>query len=119
MNKFSAKRARLQRTRAKMRRLDTDRPRLSVHRSSAHIYVQLIDDTSRKTLAAASTLDKELKGTLKTGADTEAAKAVGKLVAERAVKLGITDVRFDRGSLLYHGRVAALADAAREAGLKF
>ena len=95
------------------------RPRLSVHRSSAHIYAQVIDDVNGATLAAASTMEKDLKGSLKTGADKAAAAAVGKLVAERAVKAGVTDVVFDRGSLLYHGRVKALADAAREGGLKF
>jgi len=94
-------------------------PRLSVYRSSKHIYVQVIDDTQSKTLAAASTLEKDLKGSLKTGADKAAAAAVGKLIAERALKAGVTTVVFDRGSYLYHGRVKALADAAREGGLKF
>jgi large subunit ribosomal protein L18 len=95
------------------------RPRLSVHRSSAHIYAQVIDDANGVTLAAASTLEKELKGSLKTGADKAAAAAVGKLVAERAIKAGVKDVVFDRGSFLFHGRVKALADAAREGGLNF
>ncbi|MGQ0457865.1 MAG: 50S ribosomal protein L18 [Hyphomicrobium sp.] len=95
------------------------RPRLSIHRSSAHIYAQVIDDVKGATLAAASTLEKPLKGSLKTGADKAAAAAVGKLVAERAVKAGVTEVVFDRGGFLYHGRVKALADAAREGGLKF
>jgi large subunit ribosomal protein L18 len=97
----------------------TRRVRLSVHRSSKHIYVQLIDDLKGETIAAASSLEKLLRGALKTGADIEAAKAVGKLVAERAVAKGIKDVVFDRGRYLYHGRVKALGDAAREGGLKF
>ena len=95
------------------------RPRLSVHRSGKNIYAQIIDDASGRTLAAASTLDKDVKGSVKTGADKAAAAAVGKLVAERAVKAGVTEVVFDRGGFLFHGRVKALADAAREGGLKF
>lgn len=95
------------------------RPRLSVHRSSAHIYAQVIDDANGKTVAAASTMEKDLKGALKTGADKAAAAAVGKLVAERAIKAGISEVVFDRGGFMFHGRVKALADAAREGGLKF
>ena len=95
------------------------RPRLSVFRSSKHIYVQLINDATGQTLAAASTLEKDVKGRLKTGADQAAAKEVGKLIAERAVKAGIKDVVFDRGSYMYHGRIKALADAAREGGLNF
>jgi len=94
-------------------------PRLSVHRSSKHIYAQVIDDVKGHTLAAASTLDKDLRGKLKTGADVEAAGAVGKLIAERAKKAGVEKVVFDRGPYIYHGRVKALADAAREGGLKF
>ncbi len=93
-------------------------PRLSVHRSNNQIYAQVIDDTKGVTLASASTLDKELKG-LKTGATVESATKVGKLVAERAKKAGVTKVMFDRGSFLYHGRVKALAESAREAGLEF
>jgi large subunit ribosomal protein L18 len=95
------------------------RARLSVFRSSKHIYAQVIDDAGGKTVAAASTLDKDLKGALKTGSDVDAAQAVGKLVAERALSAGVKDVVFDRGGYLYHGRVKALADAAREAGLNF
>jgi large subunit ribosomal protein L18 len=95
------------------------RLRLSVHRSSKHIYVQLIDDLKGETVAAASSLEKLLRDALKTGANIEAAKAVGKLVAERARAKGIEDVVFDRGRYLYHGRVKALGDAAREGGLKF
>ena len=95
------------------------RPRLSVHRSSKNIYAQVIDDANGITLAAASTLDTSLKGSLKTGADKSAAEAVGKLVAERAVAAGVKEVVFDRGRFIYHGRVKALAEAAREAGLQF
>lgn len=95
------------------------RPRLSVHRSSKHIYAQIIDDAAGRTLVAASSMEKDLKGSLKTGADKAAAAAVGKLLAERAVKAGLKQVLFDRGGYIYHGRVKALADAAREAGLDF
>ena len=96
-----------------------DRPRLSVFRSSQHIYAQIIDDKSGKTLVAASSLEKDMRSSLKTGADKAAAAAVGKLVAERASKVGLKKVVFDRGGYLFHGRVKALADAAREAGLSF
>jgi large subunit ribosomal protein L18 len=95
------------------------RPRLSVHRSSRHIYAQVIDDERGHTVAAASSLEKDLKGTLKTGADKAAAAAVGKLLAERATKAGITNVVFDRGGFKFHGRIKALADGAREGGLSF
>jgi large subunit ribosomal protein L18 len=95
----------------------TGRARLSVHRSSKHIYAQVIDDVKGATLAAASSLEKDMRG--KTGANVDAAKAVGKLVAERAVEKGVKDVVFDRGGYRYHGRIKALADAAREGGLKF
>ena len=95
------------------------RPRLSVFRSGKNIYAQVIDDSKGATLAAASSLDKKLKDGLKTGADKSAAAAVGKAIAERAIKAGIKDVVFDRGSYMYHGRVKALADAAREGGLNF
>ena len=94
-----------------------DRLRLSVHRSGKHIYAQIIDDTKGETLAAASSLEKAIRE--KSGANVAAAKTVGKLVAERAVAKGIKEVVFDRGSYLYHGRVKALADAAREGGLSF
>lgn len=97
----------------------TKRPRLSVFRSSKHIYAQVIDDIEGKTLAAASTLDKDLKGKTKTGADREAAAEVGKLIAARAKANGVESVVFDRGGYIFHGRVKALADAAREAGLNF
>ncbi len=95
------------------------RPRLSVFRSSRHVYAQIIDDTAAKTLVAVSTRSKELKGTLKKTADTAAAKVVGKLLAQKAKEQNISQVCFDRGAYLYHGRVKALADAAREEGLKF
>ncbi|TCD13096.1 50S ribosomal protein L18 [Oricola cellulosilytica] len=110
---------RAQRVRRQLKKAANGRPRLSVHRSSKNIYAQVIDDTAGRTLAAASTLDGDLKGSLKTGADAEAAAAVGKLVAERAVKAGVKEVVFDRGAYIFHGRVKALADAAREAGLTF
>ncbi|MFZ1065290.1 MAG: 50S ribosomal protein L18 [Pseudolabrys sp.] len=95
------------------------RARLSVFRSSKHIYAQLIDDVKGATLAAASSLEKTMREGAKTGADIAAAKAVGKLIAERAKEKGIKDVVFDRGGYLYHGRIKALADAAREGGLNF
>ena len=95
------------------------RPRLSVHRSSKHIYAQVIDDVKGETLASASSLEKTMRDGAKTGANIDAAKAVGKLLAERAVKNGVKEVVFDRGGYLYHGRVKALADAARESGLSF
>lgn len=94
-------------------------PRLNVFRSLAHIYAQIIDDTTGRTLVSASSRDAALKGTLKTGGNLEAAAAVGRIVAERAVKANITAVVFDRGGYRYHGRVKVLADAAREHGLKF
>jgi large subunit ribosomal protein L18 len=95
------------------------RKRLSVFRSSKHIYAQVIDDVEGRTLAAASSLEKDLRGKLKTGADKDAAAEVGKLLAARAAAAGVTDVVFDRGPYLYHGRVKALADGAREGGLNF
>jgi large subunit ribosomal protein L18 len=107
------------RVRAQVRRVAGGRPRLSVFRSSKHIYAQIIDDQKGETLASASSLEKDVRGDGKTGADIEAASAVGKLVAERAVKNGVKEVVFDRGRYLYHGRVKALADAAREGGLSF
>jgi large subunit ribosomal protein L18 len=95
----------------------TGRARLTVHRSSKHIYAQVIDDQKGATVAAASSIEKDMRG--KTGANVEAAKAVGKLVAQRAIEKGVKSVVFDRGGYLYHGRIKALADAAREAGLEF
>lgn len=110
---------RAQRIRRQIKAVSNGRLRLSVYRSSKNIHAQIIDDAAGHTVAAASTLEKDLKGSLKTGADVAAAAAVGKLVAERAAKAGVTDVVFDRGPYIYHGRVKALADAAREAGLNF
>ncbi len=95
------------------------RPRLSVFRSSKNIYAQVIDDNNGVTVAAASSLEADLRKSLKTGADVDAATTIGKLVAERAVKAGVKDVVFDRGPYIFHGRVKALADAARENGLSF
>jgi large subunit ribosomal protein L18 len=110
---------RKRRVRAKLRRLIIGRLRLSVFRSSKHIYAQIIDDAAGRTLAAASTLDGTLRSSLARGADITAANAVGKLIAERAKAAGIERVVFDRGAYLFHGRVKALADAAREGGLDF
>ncbi len=110
---------RRERLRYQLRQKSAGRPRLSVFRSGKHIYAQVIDDAERRTLVAASSLDKDLRESLRTGADKDAAAAVGKLVAERAMAVGVTKVVFDRGSYLYHGRVKALADAAREGGLAF
>ena len=110
---------RKRRTRGSLKRLGRGRPRLSVFRSGKHIYCQLIDDRNGLTLATASTLDKELRGSLKGTSDKAAASAVGKLIAERAKAAGVSEVVFDRGGYLYHGRVKALADAARESGLSF
>ena len=117
LNKGFTRRA--QRVRHSLKRKSHGRARLSVFRSSKHIYAQVIDDAGGKTVAAASTLDKDLKGSLKKGSDMEAAQAVGKLIAARALQAGVINVVFDRGGYLYHGRVKALADAAREAGLNF
>jgi len=109
---------RSQRTRFQLKKKGGGRTvRLSVHRSANHIYAQVIDDTTGKTMAAASSQDKEAK--LKYGGNVKAAEMVGKMVAERAIKAKIDTVKFDRGGFIYHGRVKALADAAREAGLKF
>ncbi len=96
-----------------------ERPRLAVFRSQSHIYAQVIDDGSGKTVCAASSLDETLKGQARRGADVAAAKAVGSLIATRAKEKGIEAVVFDRGGFQYHGRIKALADAAREGGLKF
>jgi large subunit ribosomal protein L18 len=106
---------RAQRVRSKLRIVGAGKPRLSVTRSTKHISVQVIDDAKGVTVAAASSLEKDFKG----GKKTDEASTVGKLIAERAKKAGVTDVVFDRGGYLFHGRVKALADAAREGGLKF
>jgi len=110
---------RRERLRYQLRQKSGGRPRLSVFRSGKNIYAQVIDDAQGRTLASASSLDKDLRTDLKTGADKDAATAVGKLVAQRATAAGVTQVVFDRGSYLYHGRVKALAEAAREGGLSF
>ncbi len=117
MAKLSLFDRRTRRVRTALKARANGRPRLSVHRSGRHIYAQIIDDAQGKTLAYASTLDKDAKG--KTGATTTAASEVGKRVAELAKKAGVTQVVFDRGGFLFHGRVKALADAAREGGLEF
>jgi len=96
-----------------------ERPRLNVYRSVAHIYAQVIDDRGGRTIVSASSVDKETKKNLKGGGNIASAKAVGKVIADRAKAAGVTQVVFDRGGYKYHGRVKALADAAREAGLKF
>ncbi|MBS0558473.1 MAG: 50S ribosomal protein L18 [Proteobacteria bacterium] len=117
--KQDLKSRRRDRLRFQLRRKAAGRPRLSVFRSGKNIYAQVIDDAAGRTVAAASTLDKSLREALSTGADVSAATAVGKLIAERALAAGITEVVFDRGAYLYHGRVKALAEAAREGGLAF
>ena len=108
---------RRQRVRTSLRAAAGGKPRLSVHRSGKHIYAQVIDDAAGKTLASASTLDKDIKD--KAAATKDGAAAVGKALAERAKKAGVSTVVFDRGGFLFHGRVKALADAAREGGLEF
>jgi len=111
------------RRKARIRRSIRERaygkPRLSVHRTSKQIYAQIIDDEKGATIVAASSLEKDQRTSLKTGANVEAAKLIGKLIAERAVKAGVKDVVFDRGGYMYHGRVKALAEGAREGGLNF
>lgn len=116
MAKLSLFERRRQRVRSKLRAQVAGRPRLSVHRTGQHIYAQIIDDAQGRTLASASSNDKDVKGL---GADSKAAADVGKRVAAAAKKAGITSVVFDRGGFLFHGRVKALADAAREGGLEF
>ena len=115
--KFSTFEKRRQRVRTSLRARAGQRPRLSIHRSGRHIYAQIIDDAAGKTVASASTVEKDAR--TKSGANLDAAVLVGKAVAERAKKAGVTKVVFDRGGFLFHGRVKALADAAREGGLEF
>jgi large subunit ribosomal protein L18 len=117
LRKLSQFDRRARRVRRSLARGASDRPRLCVFRSSKHIYAQVIDDARGHTLAAASSLEKELKAQLKTGADRAAAAAVGKLLAARAKQAGVDKVVFDRGGYRYHGRIKALADGAREGGL--
>ncbi|WP_395667061.1 50S ribosomal protein L18 [Methylocella sp.] len=107
------------RVRRSLRARAYGKPRLSVFRSSKQIYCQIIDDEAGRTLASASSLEKVNRDSLKTGADVAAARAIGKLIAERAVAAGVKDVVFDRGAYIYHGRVKALAEGAREGGLNF
>lgn len=116
LNLLERRRARL---RYQLRLKSGGRPRLSVFRSGKHIYAQVIDDKAGRTLAAASSLEKTQRESLRTGADRSAAATIGKLLAERALAAGVTEVVFDRGPYLYHGRVKALADGAREGGLSF
>jgi large subunit ribosomal protein L18 len=120
MSKLSDRIMRRQgRVRGALRRAAGERKRLSVFRSSKHIYAQVIDDDAGVTVASASSIEKTAREGLKTGASVEAAKSVGKLIAQRAQEKGVKDVVFDRGAYLYHGRIKALADAARESGLNF
>ena len=117
--KLGAEDRRKARVRRAIRKAANGRPRLSVFRSSKQIYAQVIDDERGATLAAASSLEKDMRGKLKSGGNVDAAKEVGRLIAERASAAGVTSVVFDRSGYLYHGRVKALADAAREGGLSF
>jgi large subunit ribosomal protein L18 len=110
---------RQKRARYKLKQSNSGRPRMSVFRSGRHIYAQIIQDSDGKTLAAASSIDKDVRAEVKKGTTKDAAMAVGKVLAGRAVKAGVKKVMFDRGGYIYHGRVKALADAAREAGLAF
>ncbi len=119
LKNISLRERRGQRVRGRVKAKGGYRPRLSVFRSHKNIYAQLIDDGAGTTICAASTLEKDLRGSLKVGCDKEAAAVVGKLIAERATTKGIRDVVFDRGPYMFHGRVKALADAAREGGLSF
>jgi len=107
------------RVRKALKANNSGRPRLSVYRTGKNIYAQIIDDASGRTLAAASTIDKDVKASVKNGSTAEAAATVGKLVAERGLAAKVSQVVFDRGAYIYHGRVKALGDAAREAGLQF
>ena len=117
MAKLSLFERRRQRVRTSLRKRGGERPRLSVHRSGRHIYAQVINDGEGRTLASASTLEKDVRGT--TGATVQSAQDVGRRLAERAKAAGVTQVVFDRGGFLFHGRVKALAEAAREGGLEF
>ena len=122
MDKLKAKQAKLERRQRRVRGKVSGtaaRPRLRVTRTNTHIYAQVIDDVAGSTMVAASTVDSELRGSLKNGANVEAAKAVGEAIGRRAVEAGIKEVVFDRGGRIYHGRVKALADGARSAGLEF
>ncbi|MBC8412478.1 MAG: 50S ribosomal protein L18 [Nitrospira sp.] len=118
LNREESRKSRHSRVRKKVSGT-ADKPRMNVYRSIKHIYVQVVDDTAGVTLASASTADKELKGKVSTGGNIESAKTVGTLIAQRLVGKGLKKVVFDRGGYLYHGRIKALADAAREGGLEF
>jgi large subunit ribosomal protein L18 len=117
MAKLTLFEKRRQRVRTSLRKRAASRPRLSIHRSGRHIYAQVINDAEGRTVASASTLEKEVRG--QTGATVDGAQEVGRRIAERAKAAGVTQVVFDRGGFLFHGRVKALADAAREGGLEF
>jgi len=119
LSTLESRKLRTARNRFQIARKSHGRLRLSVYRSGKHIYAQIIDDKAGKTLVAASSVEKDLRSKMKTGADKSAAKTIGQLVAERAVKAGIKEVVFDRGGRLYHGRIKELAEAARAAGLSF
>jgi len=119
LNSKQLQERRKQRVRAQIAKKAGGRPRLSIHRTNLHIYAQIIDDAGGRTVAAASSLEKDLRTQLKHGGNVEAAKRIGALIAERAKAAGVTEVVFDRGGNLYHGRVKALAEAAREGGLSF
>ena len=122
MNRYKAKRLAQKRRERRVRSKifgTAEAPRLSIHRTNANIYAQVIDDADGKTICSASTLSAEFRATGKVGSNKEAAEFVGKLVGERALAAGVTAVKFDRGGHIYHGRIKALADGAREAGLKF
>ena len=119
MKPISAELRRKQRVRTKLRKVAKGRVRLSIHRTGKHMYAQLIDDEQGKTLAAASTAEKDVRSKVKNGATVEGAKTVGELIAKRAKEAKVDNIVFDRGQFIFHGRVKALAEAAREAGLKF
>lgn len=122
MNKYQAKKAGLERRKRRVRAKvfgTAERPRLAVHRTNAHIYAQVVNDVTSQTICSASTLSPEFRATGKIGSNKEAAEFVGKLIGERALKAGVSEVTFDRGGRIYHGHVKALADGARAAGLKF
>ena len=122
MNKNQAKRVGLKRRQRRVRSKifgTAERPRLTVHRTNANIYAQVVDDVDGRTICSASTLSSEFRETGKLGSNKEAAELVGRLIGQRALEKGVTEVRFDRGGRIYHGRVKALADGARAAGLKF
>ena len=122
MNKWQKKKAGLKRRERRVRAKifgTAERPRLTVHRTNANIYAQIIDDADSKTICSCSTLDAEFRATGKLGSNKEAAELVGEMIGKRAIEKGVTEVTFDRGGRIYHGRVKALADGARNAGLKF